>query len=67
MPANEPEGAGPESDIKRKFKEALERKHGRTPDSAAGGTGEGKDASKVHGGTHGPASSQRTFRRKSGG
>jgi hypothetical protein len=49
-------------DPKAKFREALARKHG----------GGGKGASGTDGGskisaTHGPAKSQRTFRRKSGG
>lgn len=53
-----------EDDVKRKFREALARKRGAKTD----GTGEGgaPDASKIHG-AHGPAASQRSFRRKSGG
>jgi hypothetical protein len=68
MPATaEPEsGDQPETgedDVKRKFREALERKNARH----TGGDGaEGKDTAKVHGGAHGPAHQQRTFRRKSG-
>ncbi|MFF1544408.1 DUF5302 domain-containing protein [Streptomyces sp. NPDC058291] len=51
-------------DLKRKFREALARKRGAQADAAdlAANT----DTSKVHG-THGPAASQRSFRRKSGG
>ncbi|MFD9392235.1 DUF5302 domain-containing protein [Streptomyces sp. NPDC060000] len=51
-------------DLKRKFREALARKRGMQADAAdlAANT----DTSKVHG-THGPAASQRSFRRKSGG
>lgn len=51
-------------DLKRKFREALARKRGMQADAAAlaGNT----DASKVRG-AHGPAASQRSFRRKSGG
>ncbi|MEU4035237.1 DUF5302 domain-containing protein [Streptomyces collinus] len=51
-------------DLKRKFREALARKRGAQTDAAdpAAGT----DASKVRA-AHGPAASQRSFRRKSGG
>lgn len=68
MPATvEPEsGDQPETgedDVKRKFREALERKHAR---HAGGDSADGKDTAKVHGGAHGPAHQQRTFRRKSG-
>ncbi|MEU9313037.1 DUF5302 domain-containing protein [Streptomyces sp. NPDC048256] len=51
-------------DLKRKFREALERKRGKQADAAdlAAST----DTSKIHG-AHGPAASQRSFRRKSGG
>ncbi|MET9125820.1 MULTISPECIES: DUF5302 domain-containing protein [unclassified Streptomyces] len=51
-------------DLKRKFREALDRKRGMRADGA-GGSGK-PDASKIRG-AHGPASSQRSFRRKSGG
>lgn len=48
-------------DLKRKFREALERKRG------AHASAEGAhDTGKVHG-SHGPAVSRRSFRRKSGG
>ncbi|MEI2825351.1 MAG: DUF5302 domain-containing protein [Dermatophilaceae bacterium] len=48
-------------EVKAKFREALERK------SAHGGTAAAADGeSKVHD-SHGPAASQRMFRRKSGG
>jgi hypothetical protein len=51
-------------DLKRKFREALERKRGAQANAAeAGGS---PDAAKVRA-AHGPASSQRSFRRKSGG
>jgi hypothetical protein len=50
-------------DVKRKFREALERKQGRTAQQGEGG--EKGDRSKIHG-AHGPESSQRSFRRKSG-
>jgi hypothetical protein len=49
--------------VKRKFREALDRKRGTN----AGATAEGAhDTGKVHG-SHGPAASRRSFRRKSGG
>ncbi|MDQ1286444.1 MAG: hypothetical protein QG622_9 [Actinomycetota bacterium] len=52
-------------DVKRKFREALERKQRQHGDGSAGG--DGSDHTKVHGGAHGPAHQQRQFRRKSGG
>jgi hypothetical protein len=67
-PTSEPagstqEGDQPEDDVKRRFREALERKNARSHASAAAGeTGD----SKVHS-AHGPASHQKQFRRKSGG
>jgi len=49
--------------MKRKFREALDRKRG----SHAAANAEGaQDTGKVHG-SHGPAASRRSFRRKSGG
>jgi Family of unknown function (DUF5302) len=48
-------------DMKRKFREALERKR-----SAHGSVEGAQDTGKVHG-TQGPAVSRRSFRRKSGG
>jgi hypothetical protein len=53
-----------EDDVKRKFREALARKRGAQADTRAGA--KGGDPSKIHG-AHGPAASQRSFRRKSGG
>jgi hypothetical protein len=53
----------PQEDVKRKFREALERKHGRADRQAE--AGERGDNGKIHG-AHGPESSQRSFRRKSG-
>jgi Family of unknown function (DUF5302) len=48
-------------EVKRKFREALDRKH------STHATAEGApDTGKVHG-SHGPAASRRSFRRKSGG
>ncbi|MEV7887296.1 DUF5302 domain-containing protein [Streptomyces sp. NPDC002817] len=51
-------------DLKRKFREALDRKRGVQADAAD--VAANPDASKVRA-AHGPASSQRSFRRKSGG
>jgi hypothetical protein len=50
------------ADVKRKFREALDRK--RATNASGSGQG-GRDASKIHG-AHGPASGRRQFRRKSG-
>ena len=49
-------------ETKRKFREALERKHQAHNESQAKG---GRDGGKVSG-SHGPAASRRNFRRKSG-
>jgi hypothetical protein len=49
-------------ETKRKFREALERKHQSQGDSQGRG---GRDDSKING-AHGPAASRRNFRRKSG-
>jgi Family of unknown function (DUF5302) len=66
-PEAPPEDAAPEAaappdldETKRKFREALERKR-RTHATAEGADHTGK----VHG-SHGPSTSRRTFRRKSG-
>jgi len=72
QPAQPAEAAGPGDDappsgqtdfdeLKRKFREALDRKHA-THTSAEGA----QDTGKVHG-SHGPPVSRRSFRRKSGG
>ena len=59
--AAEEAAAKPDLDeTKRKFREALDRKHGNHA-SAKGADHTGK----VHG-SHGPATSRRSFRRKSG-
>jgi hypothetical protein len=63
-PAPEAATTKPESDLddlKRRFREALERK--RDAHASAEGA---KDTGRVHG-SHGPAVSRRSFRRKSGG
>lgn len=60
----ESEREGSEEEMKRKFREALERKRAKQAD--ANGARGGKDAGKVHG-AHGPAGNRRSFRRKTGG
>ncbi|GAA2444520.1 hypothetical protein GCM10010191_71510 [Actinomadura vinacea] len=64
--AGERDGAGgqegAEDEVKRRFREALERKRGASKDKGAGGAGK---SSKVRG-THDRAGQQRQFRRKSG-
>ncbi len=52
-----------EDDLKRKFREALERKRAKETELNAGRGG--KTDGKVHG-AHGPAQKRRSFRRKSG-
>ena len=63
----EPEREGSteeEEEMKRRFREALERKRAEQADAnAARG---GKDAGKVQG-AHGQAGGRRSFRRKTGG
>ncbi|MFD5400386.1 DUF5302 domain-containing protein [Streptomyces griseorubiginosus] len=59
----EPDGDG-NYDLKRKFREALARKRGAQADAADAAAKSG--ASKVSS-AHGPAASQRSFRRRSGG
>jgi hypothetical protein len=59
-----PEPEGTEDDVKRKFREALERK--QVQNAGVNGAASGKDPSKAHS-AHGPAASRRSFRRKSGG
>jgi hypothetical protein len=67
--AAEPEAAGKPSrtgadfeEMKRKFREALDRKRGAQSSANAEGA---QETGKVHG-SHGPASVRRSFRRKSG-
>ncbi|MET7355944.1 MULTISPECIES: DUF5302 domain-containing protein [Streptomyces] len=62
-PAPAPDDDG-QDDLKRKFRDALARKRGMQADAAA--LAANTDASKIRG-AHGPAASQRSFRRKSGG
>ena len=59
-----PEPEDSEEEIKRKFREALERKRAQHADATAARGG--KDAGKVHG-ARGLARSRRSFRRKTGG
>jgi hypothetical protein len=57
-------GTGANADLdemKRKFRAALDRKRGTHASADAA-----QDTGKVHG-SHGPAASRRSFRRKSGG
>jgi hypothetical protein len=61
--AAKPSAGGDFEDMKRKFREALERKRGAQTAANAEGA---QDTGKVHG-SHGPASTRRSFRRKSGG
>ena len=57
------DGAAPDLDeTKRKFREALERKHQAHNEGQGRG---GRDGGKISG-AHGPAASRRNFRRKSG-
>jgi hypothetical protein len=59
----EADPAQPDMDeVKRKFREALDRK--RQAHTEGQGNG-GQDPGKIHG-AHGPAASRRNFRRKSG-
>jgi len=61
--ADDADGVKPDiDDVKRKFREALERKsQGHSEGQGKGG----RDGGKVSG-AHGPAASRRSFRRKSG-
>jgi len=59
-----PEPEGSEEEIKRKFREALERKRAMHADGNT--VRGGKDAGKVHG-ARGLGPSRRSFRRKTGG
>lgn len=58
-----PDDSSTSDDVKRKFREALDRKQGKSGGAAGA---DGSDHAKVHGGAHGPAHQQRQFRRKSG-
>jgi hypothetical protein len=61
--AGQPDGAKSDLDeVKRKFREALDRKRNAHASANAEGA---HDTGKVHG-AHGPAASRRSFRRKSG-
>jgi hypothetical protein len=58
-----PDEQSADDEVKRRFREALERKQGKN--AAVNGSVSGKDPSSVHS-AHGPAGSRRSFRRKSG-
>ena len=66
--STEPEDSGKpeglENEERGKFREALERKRAKEA-GTAGGPG-GSDVGRVQG-THGPASTRRSFRRRGGG
>jgi DNA anti-recombination protein RmuC len=60
--AEDDEGKPDLDEVKRQFREALDRKR----EQHANGSGQGgRDAGKIHG-SQGPATSRRSFRRKSG-
>jgi len=58
-----PERDGSGDEMKRKFREALERKRAKQANANAARGGE--NAGKVH--AHGPAGNRRSFRRRTGG
>jgi hypothetical protein len=60
--SDQPHSTSSAEDVKRRFREALDKKH------AHGGrdVSEGGEQAKVHD-AHGPAKAQQMFRRKSGG
>lgn len=58
------DGATEVADVKRRFREALERKQAKRPPGAV--VEDGEDRRKAPE-AHGPAHTQRQFRRKSGG
>ncbi len=58
-----PERAGSGEEMKRKFREALDRKRAKQADANAAHSGQ--DAGKARG-AHGPARNRRSFRRKTG-
>ena len=62
-PADDAEAKPELDDVKRKFREALDRKRQQHAHTNADGT---QETGKVQH-AHGPASSRRSFRRKSGG
>ncbi|MDQ7806404.1 DUF5302 domain-containing protein [Amycolatopsis sp. A133] len=61
MSEPDPSPSGEEDDVKRKFREALERKQAHARSGAAHENAGGKNQH-----AHGPAANKRTFRRKSG-
>lgn len=71
-PSAAPEGAptedspalSPQDEVRRRFREALERKRGA---HEAQGDGAAKDTARGGSEAHGPARTQRSFRRRAGG
>ncbi|MBN9740796.1 MULTISPECIES: DUF5302 domain-containing protein [Amycolatopsis] len=61
MSEAQPAPSDGEGDVKRKFREALERKQAKARDGAAH-----ENAGQQSQHAHGPAANKRTFRRKSG-
>lgn len=61
-PAESDDGKPDLDEVKRKFREALDRKREIHAESSGKG---GQDSGKIHG-AHGPARNNRQFRRKSG-
>jgi hypothetical protein len=61
-PADDDEGKPDLDEVKRKFREALDRKREIHAEGSSKG---GQDSGKIHG-AHGPARNNRQFRRKSG-
>ena len=59
-----PQSDASEDEMKRKFREALERKRAQQADGNAARSDE--DAGKARG-AHGPAGNRRSFRRRTGG
>ncbi|MER7129474.1 DUF5302 domain-containing protein [Streptosporangium saharense] len=57
------ESESADDELRRRFREALDRKKSAQADAASGGRGKGP--SKIHG-AHGPVAGKRSFRRKSG-
>ena len=60
--SDQPDAATSAEDVKRKFREALDKKHAHGWRNVS----EDGDQAKIHD-AHGPAKAQQMFRRKSGG
>ena len=63
MSSSTPDPDEPASEVKDKFRAALDRK--RTQQAERNADSENRDHAKIHG-AHGPAGGRREFRRKSG-